>query len=514
MTPIQKRKRTRRLFGAAVLALAALPATSFAFGFAEVAAKAKELAGNRYDKPDNNLPAELQQLSYDQYRDIRFKPARSIWRDKNLPFELQMFHPGLYFNQPVKINLIVNGQTRPLPFNPANFDYGRLNTGIDPARLGDIGYAGFRVHYPLVTNKYKDEVLVFQGASYFRALGKDQRYGLSARGLAIDTAQITGEEFPYFTEFWIEQPKPKAKELVIYALLDSRRAAGAYRFTLKPGKETTMDVQLRLFLRENVAKLGIAPLTTMFYFGENSPVHPEDYRPEVHDSDGLLMNSETGEWIWRPLINPRRLLVTSFGLHNPRGFGLRQRDRDFRHYEDLEARYDLRPSIWVEPRGNWENGRVELVQIPSPDETNDNIVAYWIPDRQPEPLQPLDLQYRLSWQKEEQPSSPLAWVAQTRRGHGYLKDKEADGSIRLVVDFEGGSLPKLPADAKLIPGLWVGDNGEQVEKQLYRNDVTGGWRLSVRLKRVEQDKPVELRATLRDDKGPVSETWSYVLPPD
>jgi glucans biosynthesis protein len=507
-----KRAQSRRLRLLAAVLLSALPVASFAFGFADVAAKARQLAGDKYEKADGNLPKELLELNYDQYRDIRFKPARSLWRDKNLPFELQFFHPGLYFTTPVRMNLIVKGQARPLPFNPANFDYGRLNAGLDASKLGDVGYAGFRVHYPLNNPKYKDEVLVFQGASYFRALGKEQRYGLSARGLAVDTAQMTGEEFPYFTEFWIEEPQSKAKELVIYALLDSRRVTGAYKFTLKPGKDTGMDVQTRLFLRENVAKLGVAPLTTMFYFGENTGTRPEDYRPEVHDSDGLLIKSDNDEWVWRPLINPRRLIVTSFGFNNPRGFGLLQRDRDFRHYEDLEARYEQRPSVWVEPKGDWGSGRVELVLLPTPDETNDNIVAYWLPDKQPDPLQPLDLQYSLAWQKESQPSAPLAYVAQTRRGHGFIK--QPDDSILLLVDFEGGPLKKLPADSKLIAIAWAGDNGEILEKQLYPNDVTGGWRLSIKLKRADKDKPVELRATVRDGKGPISETWSYILPPD
>jgi glucans biosynthesis protein len=490
------------------LAAAALPMQARAFDFSEVAARAQQLAGKNYQEPKANLPKELQELNYDQYRDIRFKPDRSLWHDKKLPFELQFFHPGLYYNHPVGINLVVNGKARALIFNPANFDYGK-NT-LDRNALTDIGYAGFRVHFPINNKQYKDEILVFQGASYFRALGKGQHYGLSARGLAVDTAQISGEEFPSFTEFWVEQPQAKSTSLVIWALLDSRRVTGAYQFTVKPGDETRMEVRARLFLRENVAKLGIAPLTSMFNFAENQAARTEDYRSEVHDSDGLQILAENGERIWRPLVNPRRLLVTSFGLTNPRGFGLMQRDRDFGHYEDLEARYEQRPSAWVTPKGDWGAGRVELVQIPTPDETNDNIVAYWVPDRQPDPGKPLDLQYTVAWQKDSANKPALARVVQTRRGHGYIKTP--DDSIRLIVDFEGEALAKLGADAKLMPGLWVGDNGEILERQLFRHDVTGGWRLSIRLRRAEADKPVELRATLRDTTGPVSETWSYILP--
>ena len=219
-----------------------------------------------------------------------------------------------------------------------------------------LGFAGFRVHFPVNTQAYKDEVLVFLGASYFRALGQGQQFGLSARGLAIDTAESSGEEFPRFVEFWIERPQPGAKELTIYALLDSPRATGAYRFVLKPGVTTVLDTDARLFLRKNVAKLGLAPLTSMFYFGGNQRPSREDYRPAVHDSDGLSIREATNNWIWRPLVNPKRLLVTSFALSDPAGFGLMQRARSFEQYQDLEARYDLRPSAWIEPKGGWGTG--------------------------------------------------------------------------------------------------------------------------------------------------------------
>ena len=323
----------------------------------------------------------MQGLTYDRYRDIRFKPNEAWWRGAKLPFELAFFHQGFYFDQPVRINEVVAGRVREIKFSPDLFDFGANK--IDRQKMQGLGFAGFRVHYPVNTPKYKDEVLVFLGASYFRAMGKGQVYGLSARALAVDTALISGEEFPRFVEFWIEQPAANARELTIYGLLDSKRVTGAYRFLLKPGVETVVDVKAQIFLRENVSKLGLAPLTSMFTFGENQRPRTEDYRPEVHDSDGLLIQSGTGEWIWRPLTNPKRLLVTSFALDNPLGFGLMQRDRDFSRYEDLEARYERRPSAWVEPKGKWGAGRVELVQIPSPDETNDNIVAYWVPDATP-----------------------------------------------------------------------------------------------------------------------------------
>ena len=83
-----------------------------------------------------------------------------------------------------------------------------------------------------------------------RASARDQVFGLSARGLAIDTAESWGEEFPWFREFWLVTPAPNAKELTIYALLDSPRVTGAYRFAVEPGEQTRVDVECRLFLRE------------------------------------------------------------------------------------------------------------------------------------------------------------------------------------------------------------------------------------------------------------------------
>ena len=274
--------------------------------------------------------------------------------------------------------------------------------------------------------------------------------------------------------------------------MDSRRVTGAYRFSLKPGAETVVEVKSRLYVREAIGKLGVAPLTSMFFFGENQKPVTDDYRPEVHDSDGLSLHAANGEWIWRPLANPKRLLVTSFATANPLGVGLMQRDLDFEHYEDLQARYDNRPSVWVEPKGSWGPGRVELVQIPSPDESNDNIVAYWVPDVPPQPKQPWDVEYRLLWQMKAETRPPLAWVEQTRRGHGY--EKAPDNSIGFIVDFDGPVFKKLPADAKL-EGMVSGDaNVEILRRHTYRNAVTGGWRMALAVRRIDSGKAGELRA--------------------
>jgi glucans biosynthesis protein len=509
------RSRSLPSFAAAWLACASLalfaaaPVRAQGFGFDDVDKLARALAAKPYNRVTPPLPKALKDLTYDQMRDIRFVPAKSLWRAENLPFELQFFHlGGAYHDHPVKIAEIVDGSAREIAFDPALFDYGK--TGMDPAQMRKLGFAGFRAHAALNSPRYKDELVVFLGASYFRALGQGQRYGASARGLALDTAERGGEEFPRFEQFWIVRPARGARELVIYALLDSRRVAGAYRFVVRPGVETVTEVAARLHPRESGGKYGIAPLTSMFLHGENQRAAVDDFRPEVHDSDGLAIAAGNGEWIWRPLVNPRRLLVTSFAQTDLRGFGLLQRDRAFSSYEDLEARYDLRPSLWVEPIGKWGAGRVELVQIPTPDETNDNIVAYWVPDAAPKVGQPVEFRYRLLWQKATERKPPVASVVQTRRGQGYAN--LADDVVKLTVDFDGPALRKLPADAPVKADLSVG-GGQTLALIVHRNEVTGGWRMVVQVRRADKDKPVELRAFLKNGNTTVSETWSTILPP-
>jgi glucans biosynthesis protein len=481
-----------------------------AFGLDDVAGRAEKLAAAPYQKPSVALPKAIKALTYDQYRDIRFRPERALWRNVKLPFEIMFFHRGWFYQDPVTVNEVSPEGVREISFDPDAFDYGKNKFERDELR--GAGFAGFRIHFPLNSAAYRDEVLVFLGASYFRALGRGQRYGLSARALAVDTAESSGEEFPRFVEFWIERPSPAAKELTIYAMLDSPRATGAYRFILRPGVSTAIDVDARLFARKGGGKFGLAPLTSMFFFGANQRANREDYRPQVHDSDGLSIHAGTDEWIWRPLTNPKRLLVTSYALTDPAGFGLMQRERWFGHYEDLEARYDLRPSAWIEPKGSWGSGKIELVQIPVPDETNDNIVAYWVPDRPPSPKQPLAFGYRVLWQKDRETRPPSAWVRETRRGRGYLKSD--DGSFEFHVDYEGPTLAKLTAAAPVEPVVWVDGNGELLEHRASRNDVTGGWRVVARLRRLDAAKPVEVRAQLKHKNEIVSETWSYIVPPE
>ncbi|MDQ6684625.1 MAG: glucan biosynthesis protein G [Pseudomonadota bacterium] len=490
-----------------LLLLAGLAGPAQAFGLDDVANRARMLAAQPYQSPSVKMPPELAELDYDAYRNIRYRPEKALWRNDKLPFELMFFVQGRAVPEPVRVNVVEPHGVQPLAFDPGLFDFGRNK--IDAKKLGGVGFNGFRVHYAVNKPGYKDEVLVFQGASYFRAVGKGQSYGLSARGLAVDTAAAEGEEFPRFVEFWIERPKATASSLVIHALLDSRRVTGAYRFIVTPGAETTMQVTTRLYARAPIAKIGIASLTSMYAFGENQPGR-DDFRPEVHDSDGLSIQSAEGEWIWRPLVNPRRLLVTSFALKDPRGFGLMQRDRNVASYEDPEAVYERRPSVWVEPTGRWGPGRIELVQIPAPDETNDNIVAYWVPQAALAVGKPLEIAYRLRWQLAGTTPANLGWVVQTRRGRGFVK--RPDGDINFVIDFDGPALRALPADAELEPVIWTDSNAQVHERNLFKNAVTGAWRMTVRFKRADAARPVELRAYMRLAKTTLTETWSYVLP--
>ncbi len=478
-----------------------------AFSFDDVAALAKAVAQGTHRSQSPPLPAELQALDYDQCRDIRYRPDHALWRSDTLRFEVMFFHLGGLQTAPVRINEVTPEGVRHIPYDSAGFHYGK-NT-LSPEKWGDLGFAGFRAHYPLNDGAYKDELVVFLGGSYFRALGAGLRYGLSARGLAIDTVGGRGEEFPRFSEFWLVRPAAGARTLTVYALLDSPRASGAYQFDVHPGAETVMEVRARVYLRASVATLGLAPLTSMFFFGENQP-HRTDFRPEVHDSDGLQVATGDGEWLWRPLLNPTQILTTSFAMRQLRGFGLMQRDRGFASYEDDEARYELRPSAWVEPVGSWGPGRVELVQLPTADETNDNIVAYWVPEKPPAPGEPLDLAYRLHWQGPQMQRPPGAWVTQTRAGRGYAE--LPDDERQFLVDFAGPALAATPPDAPVKAVVSATSNGEIVESNAYRVAATGAWRMSVRVKQLRPTEPTELRAFLQNGADVLSETWSAIVP--
>jgi glucans biosynthesis protein len=475
--------------------------------FELVSARAERLARTPYREPEK-VPRWMLQMGYDAWRGIRFRPERALWRAGASPFTVQFFHTGLLYDRAVAINLVDQQGVQRMRFSPSLFDYG--NNQFESRIPPEAGFAGFRVHAPIKTPPYHDEVIVFLGASYFRGVGKRQAFGLSARGIAIDTALSSGEEFPWFREFWLMRPALDDRELTFYALLDGPRVAGAYRFQLRPGEQTNVDVQARLFFRDRVQKLGLAPLTSMFLIGENALERIVDYRPEVHDSDGLLIRTESEEWIWRPLDVDRELQLSSFQVRNPRGFGLLQRDRSFEHYQDLEARPEQRPCGWVEPQGEWGEGVIELVEIPTRTDANDNVVAFFSPSRTPAPGTPFDFSYRLSWYGDDPSRPPGGRAISTRRDR-----LEARDAHRFVVDFEGEKLRALAADTVVRGAVTVDakrDEGDVLlEQQVFKNEVTGGWRLVFLIR--APDRPVELRAFLAHEADTLTETWSYQLRP-
>lgn len=471
--------------------------------------KAQRLAGQSWNEPTSTVPPWLLELSYDQWRSIRFRADQALWRDKKLPFQVQFFHPGLFYNRAVKLHEVVGGKVQPIPFSPSRFDYGQNDFASKVPQ--DLGYAGFRIHAPIKTKDYFDEVIVFLGATYFRAVGRNEVFGLSARGLAIDTGASWGEEFPYFREFWLVTPAAKARDLTIYALLDSPRVAGAYRFVVTPGEQTLVKVDLQLFLRKAIEKIGISALTSMFYHGENTARWFNDFRPEVHDSDGLVLHDAKGEWIWRPVDNPKSLSVSSLLMEDPAGYGLVQRDRSFDSYQDLETHAERRPSAWVEPKGAWGRGRVEVIEIPTTNDTNDNVVVFWVPEHKYAPGEQIAYSYTLSWYGEDPTRPPGGRVIATRRDGGTH-----EGAQRIVIDFAGKQLAAIPADQVVRGVITVvgGDAaGELLEQQVAKNPFTGGWRLSFQVRPKNTREPLELRAFLDQGGTVLTETWSYALRP-
>lgn len=478
--------------------------------FDSVVAQAKALAAEDYVPPQEAPPA-LAELTFDQYRAIRFKQEAALWRGESL-FEVQLLPPGFLYRQPVDVHIINrNGGREPLRFDPTQFRYEAEGLPAPESLSEDLGFGGFRVHYPLNRPDYKDELLVFQGASYFRLVGPDQVYGLSARGLAINTADSQGEEFPRFKEFWLIKPGPEETRLTVIALLDSPSVAGAFRFHVSPDLPTSMKVEMRLFARKDIRKLGIAPLTSMFHHGENNSRFIDDFRPEVHDSDGLLMATAGGEWIWRPLSNPDALRVVSFQDENPRGFGLMQRDREFDHYQDTGLAYERRPGYWINPAASWGKGRVELVEIPTDTETNDNIVAYWVPESPIKAGEQRDFAYLLTSVDSAPVDHHLAKVIRTRVGRAHFHDGNARSLAQkrqFVVDFRGPALAELAAEMPLSAHLQT-SSGETRELTVTKLPNGKDWRVAFKLYPQEAEAAdMRLYLSLRGQR--LSEVWNYV----
>lgn len=484
------------------------------FDYAWLKGEARALSGQPYQPRAGQVPDKLGKLSWDQWQAIRFRDERSLWREQGLNQQVRFFHLGWHMTTPVQVYEVVNGQAQELAYDPAMFDYG--NSGIRGGSLpGELGFAGFRV---LFHTDWVRDVAAFQGASYFRAVDGDLQYGQSARGLAVDSG-LDPEEFPTFTNYWLERPAPGSDSFNVYALLDSKSVTGAYRFVMTLGDTLLMDIDAALYPRRPIERIGIAPLTAMYQCGENDRRRANDWRPEIHDSDGLQLWTGSGEWIWRPLVNPPEVRTNSFFDDNPRGFGLLQRDRNFDHYQDDGVFYDRRPSLWVEPRtgpqaGGWGKGAVMLVEIPTDDETNDNIVAFWNPAQKPQPGQELLFGYKLYWCRTPPTGPKLATVRATRDGiGGVVGQKRQHFSWRFAVDFAGGNLDMLGADATVEPVIEASRGKVEIASARPLQSIKG-WRAMFDIRPTDNSlEPINLRLFLRSDGQPLSETWIYQWTP-
>lgn len=499
------------------------PAPAASFGFSDVENMALRLAGQSYEK--TNGRQFLKDISESKWNAISFKKENRLWANGDSSFEASFFHPGFIYNNMVKVEVVENGSVRPFNFSTDFFNYPDPDLAA-AARSTALDFAGFRINYPLNEAEKKDEVLSFLGATHFRALAKRSQYGLEARGLIINPAQPDGEEFPYFRRFWLVKPEVGAPSLTIYALLDSPSLAGAYKFELSPGPTTIMDVTASFFMRNNKslpAKIGLAPIGSMYLFSEKENGGKSDWRPEVHNSDILLWTDGNNNWFRRPLANPERLEITSFELNNPKGFGLMQQDNNFDHYQDFSGRFDLRPSLWVEPTGDWGPGQIELIEIPASQEIHNNIIAFWTPANEQTLKGRATIGYKLYWMPSGTIPHQLGRAVSTR-----LSRSPDSGTLHFLIDFEGGLLNDIPADSGLASVVEFSAEVPMLEKTLIKNPVTGGWRLEFKIKPAENNgvmqsllnargerKSLRLKALLKKGENlpeALTETWVYDLP--
>jgi periplasmic glucans biosynthesis protein len=488
-------------------------------GFDSIQSRARDLANKPYVAPNkDSLPAWMSNLTYDQYRDIRFNPNQALWAADNLPFRAMFFHPGYLYREPVVLNEFTSSHQQQIRLAEAYFNYGPLveKHGELPP---DGGFAGFRLHSQLNNPEIFDELITFQGASYWRALGKNQRYGISSRGIAVDTGvDGTTEEFPAFREFWLRKPDEKDTQARFYALLDGPSYAGAYAFKVLPGNETIVEVKAVIFARREVKRLGIAPMSSMFWFGENSRRRFDDFRPEVHDSDGLAIRMGSGERLWRPICNDSgKLEFSFFDMEKCDGFGLLQRDRRFNAYEDGEASYHLRPSLWIEPSSDWGPGRVMLMEIPTTNELSDNTVALWEPAKKPQPGDRIEFSYRQHWTMDPDPSQAGGHVIATRSGvHDWQPEQRT-----VIVEFTGTPLQQN-REIPVTPIVEVlGDMASKIKIQgvTVQEIPDERWRVSFQIApaadggKLADVGPIELRCCLKRGDNFLTETWVHRVTP-
>ena len=508
----------------ALSARMALAAESAEVNLDYVRERALERAEKPFHSPRAELPKVLRQdnLDYDKYREIRFRRDRALWTADDLPFRIEFFHPGYLYQEPVHIYEFTLTHVQPIRFVQDFFDYGKLDIANEiPSKTG---YAGFRILYPLNQTNQLDELGAFLGASYFRLLGKDQHYGLSARGLALNSGENDRpEEFPIFTDWWLGKPQKEDTEVRLFAILDSVSCTGAYEFLIRPGETTVCDIEAVLYLRETnnipatnpkrqpIATIGLAPLTSMFWFGKNSERKPDDYRSEVHDSDGLLAHMNGGEILWRPLDNPTMMRNQVFYAPNIRGFGLIQRERSFAAYQDSFNLSQLVPSVWVEPHGNWGEGSLHLIELNSRFEGLDNIVVFWDPKNKPVPLQPYHFGYTLKWQSGEADIKLSENRAvSTRVG----LDLSCQDCRQIVIDFDGPKLDATPENSPPVAIANCSTNAVILNNQVTRNPDLGTWRVILKMQpKPGNIDPVDLRCTLQRGTNLLSETWTYQWSP-
>jgi glucans biosynthesis protein len=479
-------------------------ATPKPFSFDALTADAKRRAAMPYAAPVAKGAKILEKIDYDQHNKIRFRTDRAISVNGGKA-RVALFHPGALFPLPVSINLVEGDTSKELEYRTDYFEM----PADSPARQlpSDLGFAGFRV---MQADSERDW-LAFLGYAYFRSSGELDQFGQSARALAIDVAMPTPEEFPRFTDFYYAPSEDG--DLTIYCSLDSPRVTGALRMDMIRQGKVVMDIAARYFAREDIQRFGIAPLTSMFWFSETNRERGADWRPEVHDTDGLAMWTGTGERLWRPLNNPDRVMTSSFSDQNPKGFGLMQRDRDFENYEDDGVFYEKRPSVWVEPKGEWGRGRVQLVEIPTDDEIHDNTVAYWLADKPVRKGDAMSLDYRLYWAKDEPVQGSVGHVIATRIGRGGIPgQKRPPGVFKLVVDFAGGPISALAEQGEPVEAVINASSGAVSNVSCYANKAEDSWRAIFDLTPVNGD-PCELRLFLKKNGVPLTETWLYQFQP-
>jgi glucans biosynthesis protein len=485
----------------------------FAFSYDSLVERARKLAAQAYKEPYRPMPEVVSKIDYEIHGKIKWKNELALFADgPKTTYPITFFHLGQFFQKSVKMHELRDGQAREILYSP---DYFNMPADSIARKLPkDAGFAGFRLHESRARSDWKTQDWVaFLGASYFRTIGALNQYGLSARGIALNTTAGTPEEFPDFVEFYIEPAATDHDPVVIYALLDGPSISGAYRFACARKTGVVIDVECALFLRANIEQLGIAPLTSMYWFGENDRAYRADWRPEVHDSDGLAIWNGSGERIFRPLNNPSRVVTSSFVDKTPKGFGLLQRDRCYEHYLD-GVNYDKRPSVWIEPLSDFGEGAVKLVEIPTDDEIHDNIVAFWSAKEPAQAGAERRYKYRLHWLADEPyPTTTVAHVFATRIGRGGEpgKPRPPKGMAKFVVEFAGKPLDTLPTTEKLSAEI-TASSGKVSYVFVEPIGTTKRWRVQFDLSTTD-DKPVELRAFLRRSTTTLSETWLYQYEP-